>query len=233
LRGTEDDKSFNVTATVTDAEGESVQGTISVLIDDDTPVVFSKTDLIYSNTLNDGAGPLTGGTGIFDYSIGADSRSSYSGSNTDFAGIALTGTVGSNAITGASVTWVSEDANGALFNVQFTYQPNPTSSTTATATGTVSFDKVNGTYSVELNAPIDSFSISTTSHATSFTGYAFNSDTTVGSNPPVSVAKLADNFYVQFSGMEEGRSRQRWRRPISFPAAWTLAISSRPALRPT
>jgi hypothetical protein len=112
--------------------------------------------------------------------------------------------VGANAITGASVAWVSEDANGALFNVQFTYQPNPTSSDTATATGTVSFDKVNGTYSVELNAPIDSFSITSTSHATSFTGYDLESSVLVASNPPVSVAKLATNFYVQFSGQEEG-----------------------------
>ena len=38
VAGTEDDKTFNVTATVTDVEGDSATGTISVLIDDDTPV---------------------------------------------------------------------------------------------------------------------------------------------------------------------------------------------------
>ena len=36
--GTEDDTTFNVTATVTDAEGDSATGTFTVLIDDDPPV---------------------------------------------------------------------------------------------------------------------------------------------------------------------------------------------------
>ena len=41
VAGTEDDKTFNVTATVTDLEGDSATGTISVLIDDDTPVAVN------------------------------------------------------------------------------------------------------------------------------------------------------------------------------------------------
>ena len=65
VAGSEDDKTFNVTATVTDGEGESVQGTISVLIDDDTPIAQAEPaqDLHESSAIN----------GQLDFSAGADS----------------------------------------------------------------------------------------------------------------------------------------------------------------
>src|SRR5262245_8911843 len=64
VAGTEDDKTFNVTATVTDVEGEAAQGTISVLIDDDTPTAQAEPaqDLFEGGAVS----------GQLDFSVGAD-----------------------------------------------------------------------------------------------------------------------------------------------------------------
>ena len=64
VAGSEDDKTFNVTATVSDGEGESVQGTISVLIDDDTPTAQAEP----TQDLYEGASV----SGQLDFSVGAD-----------------------------------------------------------------------------------------------------------------------------------------------------------------
>jgi Ca2+-binding RTX toxin-like protein len=128
------------------------------------------------------------------YSVSADS---------DFSTITLAGTVGSAAITSPLVTWSSETTLAASFAVSFTYKPDPSSATTTSATGTLTFDKVNGTYSLALTAPIAGFSTVSTGQAMGFTGYTLGTQTVDQTQPDVSVAQLSSNFYVQFTGYSE------------------------------
>ncbi|ATA53788.1 hypothetical protein CKY39_11580 [Variovorax boronicumulans] len=193
------------TDTITDKDGDQNTGSDFLNIgqalnfEDDGPTIVARTDLIYANTSN----PSPGGTGTFDYEIGADARSSYSVSNSDFSAITLTGTVGNAAITSPTVTWTSETATGASFAVSFSYKPDPGSATTTNATGTLSFDKVNGTYSLALNAPIAGFNTVSTGQALGFTGYTVGTSTVDQTQPDVSVAQLSSNFFVQFTGYSE------------------------------
>ncbi|WPG39667.1 DUF5801 repeats-in-toxin domain-containing protein [Variovorax sp. EBFNA2] len=193
------------TDTITDKDGDQAMGADFLNIgqalnfEDDGPTIVARTDLIYSNTSN----PAPGGTGVFDYEIGADARSSYSLTNSDFSAITLTGTVGSAAIGSPTVTWTSETATGASFAVSFSYKPDPSSATTTNATGTLSFDKVNGTYSLTLNAPIAGFNTVSTGQALGFTGYTLGTSTVDQTQPDVSVAQLSSNFFVQFTGYNE------------------------------
>ncbi|ABE42269.1 retention module-containing protein [Polaromonas sp. JS666] len=194
---TEQDKdSFSYT--VTDANGNTTTGTILVDIIDDVPVVLDKTDLIYSNSSN----PSPGGTGVFDYIIGADSRTTFSSSDSDFSAITLAGMVGATAISTPSVTWASEDSNEAVFDVQFSYAANPlTPGVLTEANGTLTFDKVSGTYELTLDEPIESFSILTTSGTLSKESYNLVGPSEA--QPEIVVSKLAEEFFVRFTGGEE------------------------------
>ena len=81
---------------------------------------------------------------------------------------------------------------------------NPTTGSTTNATGTLIFDKDDGTYSISLNAPIASFGVLSLNDAgVGFTGYIEGTATETGSSPPVTVAALAENFFVQFTGDQE------------------------------
>ncbi len=205
----ENNQAFTINYRVTDGDGDTADGTLGINVDDDTPVVTAKSSLIYANSSNGASVTDVGGTGVFAYSIGADKHlTPYSDPagltpNSDFLSVALTGvTVGANAITNKSVSWVSETDSQAVFNVGFTYvSNNPAQGATSNATGTLIFDKVADTYTLKLAQEIESFSIlNTSTPGNPLQGYAFNSDTTVGSNPPVSVMTLASNFFVQFEG---------------------------------
>jgi hypothetical protein len=184
----ENNQAFTINDQVADGDGDTANGTLGIDVDDDTPVVLKKTDLVYANTSN----PTTGGTGIFDYAMGADARLTFSSSNSDFSAITLSGVVGATAITSPTVTWFSEDANTAVFNVQFNYQPDPASPATTAATGTLTFDKVNDTYTTL-----------TTGAALGFTGYTAGTSTIDQTQSDVSVAQLSSDFFVQFTGYSE------------------------------
>ena len=191
----------SVAVTVTDADGSSASSSIKINIVDDAPIIENKTNLIYSNSSNDGVGSASGGTGIYDYNIGADSRTSFSSSNSDFSTISLAGSVGLNAFQNVSTTWTSESASSAVFNFAFDYAKDPTNPTVLTHdTGVLTFNKVAGTYTVELASPIDSFSTLVTSSGTAFTGYNLNSSTLDSTQPAVMVTTLAPNFFVQYTG---------------------------------
>nr|WP_320049324.1 Ig-like domain-containing protein [uncultured Desulfuromonas sp.] len=197
---TENDALATLTYTITDSDGSPADGSLTVTFDDDMPTVNQITNLVYSNTSN----PLPGGTGIFDYSIGADARADYSATDSDFASITLSGLVGSTSISNASVDWASETTDQAVFDVTFNYFADPAGTTQSEATGTLTFDKVEGTYSLNLDAPLENYSIYTTSDSdTTFQGYEPDSATTDKTQPKVSVAELADDFFVQFTGSHE------------------------------
>ena len=200
----ENNQAFTINYRVTDGDGDTADGTLGINVDDDTPVVTAKSSLVYANSSNGASLTDVGGTGVFAYSIGADKHvTPYSAPNSDFLSVALTGvTVGANAITNKSVTWVSENDNQAVFNVGFTYvSNNPAQGATTNATGTLIFDKVADTYTLKLAQEIESFSIlNTSTPGNPLKGYALDSATIVGSNPPVSVMTLASDFFVQFEG---------------------------------
>jgi len=68
-------------------------------------------------------------------------------------------------------------------------------------TGVLTFDKVAGTYTVELASPIESFTaLATSSGTNTFTGYLPNSSTVDTTQPDVMVTTLAPDFFVQFTG---------------------------------
>ncbi|WP_244463611.1 retention module-containing protein [Aeromonas bestiarum] len=195
---------LNLTGAIRASDGVNplpLAGDLLIQVEDDVPTIQASTNLVYSNSSNPG-----GGTGVFDYSTGADNRGTgpFSSSDSDFNAIGLTGTVGGSAITSQLVTWVSENASTATFDIEFNYAPNPASpGITQEATGTLTFDKLNGTYTVSLDEPIEGFSVLKTSASLSITGYASGGSVPDNSQPDVSVAKLDNDFYVQFRGAAE------------------------------
>ncbi|MBR0792955.1 hypothetical protein JQ631_28105, partial [Bradyrhizobium manausense] len=197
---------LQVVQTITDADGDHASAAINLgtgvfTIQDSGPTLIAETNLVYANSAN-GAGH-TGGTGIYQYNIGTDAHTIYDSTHSDFAPITLTGTVGSHAISNQSVTWSSESATSAVFHVTFDYQADPSSSTLTTDTGTLTFDKVNGTYNLLLDSPISSFTTLETSQGLAFTGYQPNSNATDSTQPAVMVTELSPTFWVQFTG-EDG-----------------------------
>ncbi|TNH93611.1 hypothetical protein CF136_21765 [Aeromonas hydrophila] len=195
---------LNLTGAIRASDGVNplpLAGDLLIQVEDDVPTIQASTNLVYSNSSNPG-----GGTGVFDYSTGADSRGTgpFSSSDSDFNTIGLTGTVGGRAITSQLVTWVSENASSAIFDIEFNYAPNPASpGITQEATGTLTFDKINGTYTLSLDEPIEGFSVLKTSASLSITGYASGGSVPDSSQPDVSVARLDNDFYVQFRGAAE------------------------------
>ncbi|RUX04749.1 type I secretion C-terminal target domain-containing protein, partial [Mesorhizobium sp. M8A.F.Ca.ET.023.01.1.1] len=188
--------SDTITMAVTDATGDSDATPASIVISivDDIPVVLDKTDLYFANS------GTVSGTGVFDYAIGADGHTTYSNVNSDFAAITLAGTVAGNAITSPTVTWASETSTTAVFNVSFDYL---TGGASTHETGTITFDKVAGTYTVDLADPISAVTISTVSNSSSITGYHEGTSTVDNSQPDVAVAQVNTNLFIQFTGYAE------------------------------
>ncbi|WP_234916236.1 retention module-containing protein [Aeromonas veronii] len=176
-------------------------GDLLIQVEDDVPAILATSNLVYSNSGNPG-----GATGVFDYSTGADTRGSgpFSAADSDFKSITLTGNVGGTAISSQSVTWVSENATTATFDIEFDYAPNPAKpGVKEEATGTLTFDKVNGTYTVTLDGPIEGFQVLKTSASLGITGYVPDGSTVDTTNPEVAVSQLATDFFVQFRSYAE------------------------------
>ncbi|WP_174875430.1 DUF5801 repeats-in-toxin domain-containing protein, partial [Vogesella oryzae] len=187
-----------LTATITDKDGDHTDAHVDIgtalQFLDDGPSIVATSNLVYANSLNDGS---SGAAGIFDYTIGADARGSYSSINTDFQSITLAGTVGAANISSQSVTWASENSSSATFNIAFDYAANPLNPGALThATGTLVFDKVAGTYTVSLDQPINSYTVLSTSHTVSQENY----DLGGSPKPEIVVSKLDDGFYARFTG---------------------------------
>ncbi|AZO22370.1 type I secretion C-terminal target domain-containing protein [Mesorhizobium sp. M1E.F.Ca.ET.045.02.1.1] len=192
------DNLVTLTATITDKDGDSSSATLNIgqnlTFLDDGPTVLDKTDLYFANS------GTVSGTGVFDYSVGADAHTTYSSLNSDFAAITLAGTVAGNAISSPTVTWASETATTAVFNVSFDYL---TGGVSTHETGTLTFDKVAGTYTVDLADPISAVTISTVSNSSSITGYQPGSSTIDNTQPEVAVAQVNANLFIQFTGYSE------------------------------
>ncbi|RUX48742.1 hypothetical protein EOA33_14695, partial [Mesorhizobium sp. M4A.F.Ca.ET.050.02.1.1] len=176
------DALVQLTATITDGDGDTDTAVLDIgqnlVFTDDAPTIVKPFDadpgtsgIQTPETLQNVVG--TPASGDFKYSIGADGRQTYDATHSDFgdadlvaAGIqqlVLTGTV-DNAqnpnITNIQTALTSETATSATFSFSFHYDKDPITANVqdATAGGTLTFDKVAGTYSIQLNDVIDGFS---------------------------------------------------------------------------
>ena len=195
--GTENDTSVLLSYRVADADGSTNVGDLVLTFDDDTPVVTSAGNVTLT-------GSALSATGVFDYEIGADSRTTFSTANGDLTSVALSGLVGSSAITNVSTTKTGETATSATFTFSFQYDsdPNLAGVQTATSTGTLSFNKTSGQYTITLNQPIATFETVTTSGTIS--QESFNLDGSAASQPEIVVSRLDTDFYVRFTGVNGG-----------------------------
>ncbi|BCG71249.1 hypothetical protein MesoLj113a_24070 [Mesorhizobium sp. 113-1-2] len=217
------DNLVQLTATITDKDGDHRSATLDIgtnlVFKDDGPTITVPFDGDQSgapgthetlaNTLNASA------TGAFGYDIGADSHpaSFYNATHSDFvdananlAGIQidLTGTIsggGGGNILNPVVTLASESALSATFNFSFTYDKDPAPNVqTGTAAGTLVFDKVADTYTIQLTDPLEGFSFDVL-HTNELLAKAPTGNT---GHPLIVAEQLTPNadpdpFFVQFT----------------------------------
>ncbi|ANK83998.1 MULTISPECIES: DUF5801 repeats-in-toxin domain-containing protein [unclassified Rhizobium] len=217
-----------LTATITDGDGDTASAIRNIgqnlNFEDDGPTITKPFDgdpvaagtqhETLANALNAQAG------GDFGYNIGADIHpvTYYTGGGSDFVdqdggttGVqaALTGTItggGGGNLLSSSVTLASESLTSATFNFTFTYDKDPaTGDQIGTAGGTIVFDKVADSYTINLTDPLEGFSFDVlhtsellSKNPTSNTGHPQivleqlqKDDSTTPAN---------EGFYVQFTG---------------------------------
>ncbi|MGF6614998.1 T1SS-143 domain-containing protein [Pseudomonas sp. YL-218 TE3947] len=188
----------------TDKDGDTVTTAadkLVITVDDDTPVIGTAPVQDVDPTL--GATSWTF-SGDFVYSLGADQRGpTYSSAaDSDFAELALSGTANDVAVVDPTVTWDSENLNAATFNVSFEYDHDRNAATaTELVEGTLVFDKVNDTYTFEMDA------LQTTQDVTLGEGTGYETYDVGGTSPssgpsPVATGKLGEGFYIQITGFE-------------------------------
>jgi len=190
--GTEDNLAFTVTYQTKDGDGDTANGSLTINVDDDSPVITSSSDIT----------GMTGQTGTGDlvFSVGADHVAT--DDLTSYLTVGLSGSVGTGAISNVQVTAdaVASTSGVAVYDISFDYAPNPAQPlVTVTETGTLTFDGTN--YSIALDNAIESYSIATTSHTLSSVGY--DAPGMAGGSDEIVVSQLATNFFVQFTGDHE------------------------------
>ncbi|KSV63921.1 hypothetical protein N183_35440 [Sinorhizobium sp. Sb3] len=212
-----------LTATATDGDGDTDEATADIgnafNFEDDGPTVTVAFDgdqtgapgthEILVNVANASA------TGAFGYKIGADARTAafYTGGGSDFvdqngalAGIqiGLSGTIiggGGGNILDPIVTLASESLTSATFDFTFTYDKDPAAGVqTGTAAGTIVFDKVNDTYTINLTDPLEGFSTEIL-HTSELVAKAPTGNT---GHPQIVAEQLTENgdpdpFFIQFT----------------------------------
>ena len=150
--------------------------------------------------------------GTFAYNLGAD------GARTDndvFKSVTFSAVVNGNTVqTTTPLTQVSETASTAVFSFSFTYATGPgTPPPTATTNGTITFYKDNsvvghpaGTYTVDLDSQIAGFTVNQTGGLPddAFQGYVPGGSVEDNTGTPlVSVAEVASDLFLQFTGAKE------------------------------
>ncbi|WLI15305.1 hypothetical protein [Pseudomonas sp. FP603] len=188
----------------TDKDGDTVTAAaekLVITVDDDTPVI--ETPPVQDVDPDLGATSWTF-SGDFAYSIGADQRGpTYSSAaDSDFAELSLSGSANDVAIVDPTVTWDSESLTGATFNVSFKYDHDRNAGTDPELVeGTLVFDKVNDTYTFEIDA------LQTTQDVTLGEGTGYETYDVDGTEPssgpsPVATGKLGEGFFIQITGFE-------------------------------
>ncbi|ARO28348.1 hypothetical protein NXC14_CH00336 [Rhizobium sp. NXC14] len=217
-----------LTATITDRDGDQASAIRNIgqnlNFEDDGPTITKPFDgnpatlaiehETLANVLNASA------SGAFGYDIGADIHPAafYTNGGSDFvdqdtqtAGvqIGLTGTItggGGGSLLSSNVTLASESLTSATFNFTFTYDKDPAAGNqVGTAGGTLVFDKVADTYTIQLTDPLEGFSFDVL-HTSELLSKEPTGNT---GHPEIVVEKLQaddpnttadEDFYVQFTG---------------------------------
>ncbi|MBX5272021.1 hypothetical protein HJB99_25645 [Rhizobium sp. NLR17b] len=216
-----------LTATITDGDGDQASAIRNIgqnlNFEDDGPTITKPFDgnpatlaiehETLANVLNASA------SGAFGYDIGADIHpAAFYATGSDFvdqdggtAGvqIGLTGTItggGGGSLLSSNVTLASESLSSATFNFTFTYDKDPAAGNQiGTAGGTLVFDKVADTYTIQLTDPLEGFSFDVL-HTSELLSKEPTGNT---GHPQIVVEKLQaddpnttadEDFYVQFTG---------------------------------
>lgn len=177
------------TVTLTDGDGDTASDSkvlnigANIKFDDHGPTVTAISDLTGAND----AQPIAG---TYNFSVGADDVD-----NASTDGIvlnSLTGTTGGGRpITDAAVSHFAEDATTVTYNFSFNYFPGPTSTTTQAATGTVVFNKTDGTFTFDLDQVFGG----QTTFSTSAPLASFNYDTEGNNSPEIVVQQYSSDFF--------------------------------------
>ena len=188
-----------VLATVTATDGDNDTNSASIAIGgtisfQDSGPVLTAVDNI--NIQNSGDVAATGG---FHYLLGADGASA---DNNVFSLVTGSATVNGTAVTNYTISETSENATSAVYTFGFDY--NTGSGGTAHETGTLTFDKSAGTYTVDLANPIAGFSILATAGAPASAFVNYNANGSVSQGPSnIATVQLANNFFIQFTGEQD------------------------------
>ncbi|MEQ7873570.1 DUF5801 repeats-in-toxin domain-containing protein, partial [Sphingomonas sp. ASV193] len=186
------------TVTVTDHDGDisTVSAQIGNLISfqDSAPILTAVDNINIQNS-----GDLAA-TGHFAYNLGADGASA---DNNVFTAVTGSATVNGNPVQNYTISETSESATSAVYSFSFDYATGVGG--TAHETGTLTFDKVAGTYTVDLDNPISGYSVLATAGApaSAFVNYNANGSTSQGPSN-IATVQLANNFYIQFTGDSSG-----------------------------
>ncbi|MBI3144539.1 MAG: M10 family metallopeptidase C-terminal domain-containing protein, partial [Pseudogulbenkiania sp.] len=176
-----------LTATITDKDGDANAATLNIgqrlNFEDDGPAVNASYNIYGFNT----ADPLKG---TYDFTIGADGVGDAASDGVVLLNLSGT-TGGGRAITNTAVAWASEDSTSVTFNFSFKYYSGPASTQQETATGTVTFNKLDGSYVFDLNEAISGQVTFSTSAPLASSNY----DTEGNNSPEIVVQKYSDNFY--------------------------------------
>lgn len=139
--------------------------------------------------------------GTYDFSVGADVVN-----NDEASGIVLQSLTGATAfssttpegraITNTSVTWESETDTLVNYSFAFKYYAGPNSTTLQDASGIVEFNKTDGTFKFDVNAPL----VGQVKYSTSAPAASFNYDTMGNKSPEIVVQKYAESFYGVLTG---------------------------------
>jgi len=175
--------------TLTDGDGDTATDSkvlnigANIKFDDHGPTVTAISDLTGAND----AQPIAG---TYNFSVGADDVD-----NSPTDGIVLTGlsgtTGGGRPITDATVTHFAEDATTVTYHFSFNYYPGPTSATTQPATGSVVFNKTDGTFTFDMDQLIGG----QTTFSTSSPLASFNYDTEGNNSPEIVVQQYSSDFF--------------------------------------
>ncbi len=184
-----------LTATDSDGDTNSASTQIGSLISfqDDAPVITAAENI---NIQNSGD---VAHTGKFTFDVGSDGPLP---TNNEIKSVTFTAVV--NGVTvhaTAPLTEASETATTATYNFSFTY--NTGGSNIATNNGTLVFDKIAGTYTVDLDKPISGISVQSVQagQAPVFFDYPLPPAGPGGDvGEGIAVVELGTDFFIQFTG---------------------------------
>jgi|GEM_PF-2639586 len=191
----ENDATVALTYSATDGNGIAANGVLNIILNDDKPGIFNTSDVTLGRDLSS--------TGVFTYGIGGDARASVSQTDGDFTSVALSGLVGSTAITNVTTTKTGETATSATFSFSFSYDADLSLAgvQNATSTGSISFDKSTGQYTFTLDQPLVNYDTVVTS-STMGARESFNLTGSSASQPEIVISQLDTDFYVRFSAVD-------------------------------